>query len=115
MRRLVRAQAHTVCAKRAVLWKLMPFEVARRIAELKKRLFLDAKDGARNSTDDSMARLGIIGSRKAARHFVTHKFDEVFHLRLHVRHLVAHVQDYFDTGEIDSQFAGQIENHLKPL
>src|SRR6202167_5993197 len=87
----------------------------RRIAELKKRLFLDAKNGARNSTDDSMARFGIIGSRKAARHFVTHKFDEVFHLRLHVGHFIAHIQDYFDTREIDSQFAGQVEYHFKPL
>ena len=57
----------------------------------------------------------VVAGEKLARHFAAHKLDERFHLRLHLRHLVAHVQNDFDAGQIHAQLARQIQNHFQPL
>src|SRR5579862_8234595 len=70
---------------------------------------------AGNSAYDSVTHFAIVGSRKTASHLAAHKTDERFHLRLHVRHLVPHIQNDFDAGEIDAQFARQVKNHFQAL
>jgi len=38
---------------------------------------------------------------------------EGFHLRLHLGHFVAHVENDFDAGQVDTEFAREIEDDFK--
>src|SRR4051794_20682533 len=40
---------------------------------------------------------------------------ELLYLRLHVAHLLAHVQDDFDARKIHAEVARQVQNHFEPL
>ena len=48
-------------------------------------------------------------------HFAAHELDERFHLRLHLRHLVAHIQNNLDARQVHAQLTRQIQNNLQPL
>jgi len=76
-------------------------------------LFLDANGLARHGADDGVARFELIGGVEVAGHFVTNEVGESFHLRLHLGHFVAHVENNFDAGEIDAEFAGEIEDDFE--
>ena len=51
-------------------------------------------------------RPGVIG------HFLIQRGDELLDLPLHLRHLLAHVEDDLDAGQIDAQIARQMQNRL---
>src|ERR1700723_1302253 len=69
----------------------------------------------RRGAHDCIAILPILTGIKSTRHFAAHKMRERFHLRLHLGHLVAHVQNNFDARQINAQLARQIQNYLEPF
>src|SRR5271168_1802287 len=111
-RRARRAQAHPCLWKFSYLWKAL-----RKMKEWTDfgGLLMHANRLAGRSAHNRIAILPVLAGVEAARHFAAHKMGERFHLRLHLRHLVAHVQNNFDAGEIHAQFERQIQNHFQPL
>src|ERR1700683_3259715 len=67
------------------------------------------------SAHDGVAGAAWIGAADATGELAAHKMDERFHLLLHVRHFVTHVEDHFDSGEVNAQVAGQRKDHLETL
>ena len=51
----------------------------------------------------------------SGKHFGAHVLDEILHLPIHLFHALPHLQNNGDAGNIDAQFARQVENELQPL
>ncbi len=45
--------------------------------------------------------------------FILHEARELLHLFFHLEHLLAHVQNDFDAGEIDAHVAREREDHFE--
>src|SRR5262245_32555615 len=56
------------------------------------------------------------GTRRVARRqFRVEAGDELLDLGLHLAHLLTHVQNDFDAGQVDAQIARQVENYFEPF
>src|ERR1700685_4064048 len=69
----------------------------------------------RRGAHNRIAILAVLAGIKSARHLAAHEMRERLHLRLHLCHLVAHIQNNFDPRQVHAQLARQIQNHLEPL
>src|SRR5271166_4499626 len=76
---------------------------------------LNADGVVRSGADDRVANVTVACGNEIARKLAADKFDERFHLRLHLSHFVAHIENDFDAREVDAQFARQVEDHFEPL
>src|SRR5579863_3852830 len=92
-------------------------DAARRQDRAKRggKLLVYADRLPRRSSHNRGAILPILARIKPPRHLAAHKMRKRLHLRLHLRHLVPHVQNNFDPRQIHAQLARQIQNHLEPL
>src|SRR4029077_3338580 len=86
-----------------------------RLAALAGPSLFDADSVARAGANDGVAGFAIINSHKVARHFTAYEADERFHLRVHLGHSVAHIEDDFDAREIHTELARQIQDHFQAL
>jgi hypothetical protein len=78
-------------------------------------LFVDADRLPGDGTDYGVAGFLFVVRVEVTRHFVAHEVGKSFHLRLHLGHFVAHVQDDFDAGKIYAEFASQVEDDFEPF
>ena len=65
-------------------------------------LFVDADGLAGGAADYGVAEFAVVAGVEASGHFAADEVDEGFHLGLHFAHFVAHVEDDFDTGQVDA-------------
>ena len=57
--------------------------------------------------------MALLGGAEGTGQFVADESGELFHLRLHLGHFVAHVEDHFDAGEIDAEFASECQDYFE--
>src|SRR6185503_11031090 len=66
-----------------------------------------------NSTSRDQGTLAtLIRAEQLLRDVLANILNEVFEFELHAVHLLAHVQDYFYTGEIHAEVASEVEDKL---
>ena len=51
----------------------------------------------------------------AAKHLVAHIADEVLHVRVHLLHAFAHLQDDGNAGDVDPKIPGKVQDELQPF
>ena len=69
-----------------------------------------------NSTSrDQGALAALIRAEQFLRDVLANILNEVFEFVLHAVHLLAHVQDYFNAGEIHAEVASEVEDELQTL
>src|ERR1700733_451812 len=90
-------------------------KVKRGVEKTEERLLHDANDSRRSGADDGVTRGALVGCVETAGEFAANKRDERFHLLLHISHLVTHVENDFDAGEIHAEFTRERENNFEPL
>jgi hypothetical protein len=69
----------------------------------------------RSSAHNSVALWMVVRSRGHARQLLLHYVRKLFHLPLHLNHLLTHIQDDLDARQIHAHIPGQRQYHIQPL